>query len=144
MEADFGILPFPMWDEIQESYRSYANPSAPSFAIPSTVSNLERTGIIMEALSAEGYRTIIPEYYDVILKVRDTRDDESELSIDFIGGNLFFEITFFYSLSFTSINSALVPLLFTSKSKDFVSYYTKTENAALTQIEKFIGIMTKN
>ncbi|MCL2517850.1 MAG: hypothetical protein FWF15_04745 [Oscillospiraceae bacterium] len=143
MEADFGILPFPMWDENQDHYRHYANPSTTYLAIPYIAPNIERTGIVMEALSAEGYRTIIPEYYDVVLKVRDTRDDESELSIDLIQKSIFFDISHFYGGSLGSYSDFPVAILYNSKSNDFASYYAKKENAALLEVEKFIELMTK-
>ena len=139
-DVNFGILPFPKWDETQEKYKNDAHRAAPQFAIPATAPNLERTGIIMEALSAEGHRSVIPEYYEIALKVRDTRDDESEKSIDILYEGLMYDIAEFYNISFSNL---ITELVLTKQSSDFVSHYEKNEANAQKALDKFVGEMLK-
>jgi len=137
-DVDFGILPFPKWDEYQEKYMNNSHRAAPQFAIPATAPNLERTGIIMEAMSAEGYRSVIPEYYEIALKVRDTRDNESEKSIDLLYAGLVYDIAEFFNVSFSGL---LTGIVVAGKNSNFVSYYEKNETAALKALEKFVELV---
>ena len=82
-ETDFGILPYPKWDEAQESY--YSRVEGGDFAmIPVTNKKLEMTGVILEALSSESMKTVIPAYYEKVLKGKIARDDESSDMLDII------------------------------------------------------------
>ncbi|MCL2517781.1 MAG: hypothetical protein FWF15_04380 [Oscillospiraceae bacterium] len=137
-DVDFGILPFPKWDESQEKYMNNAHRASPQFAIPATAPKLERTGIIFEAMSAEGYRMVIPEYYEIALKVRDTRDNESEKSIDLLYEGLVYDIAEFFNISFSNL---ITNLVLNEKSNYFVSYYEKHETAALAALDKFVDLV---
>ena len=83
MDADFGIIPYPMADEAQDAY--YSRVSGALFStIPSTSRNLETQGVILEALASESRKSVIPIYYEVSLKGRNTRDEESQEMLDLI------------------------------------------------------------
>lgn len=77
MNADFGIIVHPKFDENQTSYYNFTGQS-PVMCIPSTAQDLERTGMIYEALCYESKDTVITAYYDVLLKTKISRDNESE------------------------------------------------------------------
>ena len=70
MESDveFGILPMPKVEESQESY--YAGSGDNPVVIPITNNNMDRTGMIVEAMSAEGYRRVQPAYTETVMKER--------------------------------------------------------------------------
>ena len=81
MEIDLGFLPHPKYDESQKNY--VTNIHYPTLmAVPVTSADLERTGIILEALCAESRARVIPAYYDKMLKTKIARDDESEEMLD--------------------------------------------------------------
>jgi hypothetical protein len=92
MDIDFGIIPYPKFDEQQENYYSqiaWIEPvSLPAYA---NDDGLERTSIILEALAAESYRLVTPVYIDVVLRTKYTRDDESEEMLDIIFANRVFD-----------------------------------------------------
>lgn len=97
MEADFGILPTPKFDEAQEEYHNVVSTwGANFFAVPKTTEDMERTGIILEALSAESLYTLTPAYYDVTLKTKAARDEESSAMLDIIFASRVFELGNFY------------------------------------------------
>ena len=81
---DYGILPYPKWDEEQDDYITIIDGGFTMMSIPKTVQDLERSGIIAEALCAETYKNVVPDYYDIAIKTKGTRDDESIEMIDFI------------------------------------------------------------
>jgi hypothetical protein len=76
-EREFGILPMPKFNEMQESYHTYVAVSAPLLIIPKSNSDLDTTGLIVEAMAAEGHRRIMPAYYEVSIAGKLVRDVES-------------------------------------------------------------------
>ncbi len=85
METDFGILPLPKYDEEQEQYHDLVSLwSANMISVPKSLSDPERTGIIIEALSAESMYTLTPAFYDVVLKTKAARDEDSAAMLDLI------------------------------------------------------------
>ena len=97
METDFGILPMPKYDESQDGYYNMVSLScSDAIIIPKSASDLERTGAIIEALSAEGYYTLKPAYYETVLKGKSVRDDESSEMLDIIFANRVYDLEYMY------------------------------------------------
>ena len=93
METDFGIIPPPKYNTEQDRYYIAIHPSCTSsVAIPVTVENTERTGLILEALTAESKYTLLPAYYDISLKTKFARDDESQEMLDIIFANRIYDL----------------------------------------------------
>ena len=64
MRDDFGILPYPKYDEAQESYQTYIRDgNTTGLSIPMTA-DAEKSGMILNALNALGMSDVRPEYYD--------------------------------------------------------------------------------
>ena len=102
MEYDFGILPIPKLDEAQDAYYStiqYNNATA--YSIPVTAADPERTALILEALCEESVDTLTPAYYDITLKRKASRDDDSSDMLDLIFANRCLDPSF----AFTSIGT---------------------------------------
>lgn len=59
MEADYGIIPYPLQDETQEEYSGIIHNSSNYVTIPVTCPNADEIGAVIEALCAESYRTVI-------------------------------------------------------------------------------------
>ena len=76
MDTDFGVLPCPKYDENQKDYLTHIDPASPIMSLPTTA-DPEFAGVIMEALSAESYRRVIPAFYEASLSGKIVRDDES-------------------------------------------------------------------
>ena len=134
-ECNFGILPNPKYDETQSEYYNAVHAwCTTSVSIPVT-SDPERTGIILEALTAESYYTLRPAYYDVSLKTKLMRDDESGEMLDLIFGSRCYDLGHVYNWGgifdmFGSITE--------KKSVDFVSAYEKILPKVQQNMEKAI------
>ncbi|MBQ4353641.1 MAG: hypothetical protein IJC71_01975, partial [Clostridia bacterium] len=66
MEHDFGILPFPKYDEAQQNHFTrlcFYDTSV----IPVTVPDIECSSIILEALACDSFNTVVPAYKEKIL-----------------------------------------------------------------------------
>ena len=127
METNFGILPFPKYDLDQETYLSHSYDGHSIFSIPSSLTNTDMSGMIMEAMGAESRYSVVPKYYDVVLKGRTTRDNESQEMLDIIRQNLFFDFAFVHSNSLDRIFSHFGDLI-ESSNRSFVS--THVANAS--------------
>jgi len=121
MESDFGIVPFPKYDENQDKYYSrvvdgWIN-SAPNFT-----ENRERTSIIMEALAVESKNITVPAFFEVMLQRKYTRDEESLDMLEIIHANRTVDLgdTFYME----AVRNVYVSV-FTSKKTDFASAIEK-------------------
>ena len=134
METDFGVLPYPKFDETQDRY--YTLPEATGFVVSIPISaDVERAGIILEALAAESTVTVTPALYDVCLNGKIIRDNESEKMLDIIFGSKVFDIGYIINLGgFTSTLTALEQ----ASSTDVVSKYTTTTKASQKTLDKLV------
>ncbi len=121
----YGILPMPKYDEAQADYIGVCYDSP--MWIPVSVKDAERSGIITEAMSYEGYKTILPAYREVALKQRYAQDPDSAEMLDIIFKNRWLSFSYIYgtSASFQNILNKLVP----SDTLEFASYYASNEPA---------------
>jgi len=85
-DSAYGLLPYPMYDETQEKYYTYDDCRHATFGIPLTspTENIEKTGLILEALSADSYHNLIPKYLDTVVTSKLSRDEDSLEMLDYI------------------------------------------------------------
>ncbi len=131
-DFDYGIIPYPKYEEAQENYYTVAGGSVSSSAIPMTVQREELASVMFAALSAETWKTVIPQYYDVVLKYKGARDEASIAMIDTIldGRNLSYE--FFYD-AFTGFFYKTAEIL--KGNVALPTYVQKIENTVTTHYE---------
>ncbi|MBQ8508882.1 MAG: extracellular solute-binding protein [Clostridia bacterium] len=127
MNDDIGIIPYPMFDLEQGSYYTGVDASCNGLAVPITVQDLNMTSSVIEYMCYLNYRDIIPVYYDVVLKTKSSRDDESAAMIDIIRESRFYDIGYFYNgLIMNSIGAELANM----NDANFSTYYAQHETAA--------------
>ena len=138
MDTDFGIIPYPKWNDLQDNYLTTSVAYFSMFCVPTTVKNLDMTGIITEALCAESYKKVIPAFYEVSLKTKLARDDESAEMIDIIRSGLTFD---FGKVYVTELNYSMNILrdLMSNKKHDFVSTFEKSEKSYDKALEKVLA-----
>ncbi len=84
-EVDFGIIPTPMYDEMQENYSHWVNfGEMYVHTIPAHAEDPNRTAYILETTAVASKYYLIPAYYEVSLKSKWSRDTESEDMLDII------------------------------------------------------------
>lgn len=103
-EIDYAILPPPKWDEAQENYTSVAEGNSNGIAVLQTVQDLEMVGVITEALTAEGWKTMLPAYYETALKFKGTRDEKSVELLDLIVSNTIYDFGYIFCGESSSSN----------------------------------------
>lgn len=85
MEQDFGIIPFPKWDEAQEQYCSRSEGGCFNI-VPISIpeESLDLIGAVMEVMSAYSREYVVPVYYETLLKDKFARDADSLEMLDLI------------------------------------------------------------
>ncbi len=84
LDLDYGFVPYPKMNEEQEDYYTRCANVGGFTYIPVTNTNLEKTGMVLEAMAYYSEETVMPAYFDIILTVKSTRDVESEDMIPII------------------------------------------------------------
>ncbi|MBR5870632.1 MAG: hypothetical protein IKZ09_06310, partial [Clostridia bacterium] len=136
MKDDYAILPYPKWDENQDTYYTMVDGSHQVMAVPITVSDTERVGTIIEALCAESYKTVIPAYYDVALKLKGTRDDTSIEMLDRILDSRVFDFGYIYDA--WSGAAFIMQSIFEQNEPNFSSFWAKKEKGIMKHYNKVI------
>ena len=132
MDDNFGILPFPLFDE-DDGYHTISNGVADLAVIPQTVSDAERTGAITEALCAYGSVYVTPAFYDISLKTKYSRDDESAEMMDVIKDGIVFDIGYLAGSPYGNGGRDIAR----TSGRDFSSWYAARESAAQNMLEEF-------
>ena len=83
MTFDFGVIPFPKYDENQTEYYTTARSTYSCFGIPITA-DMTNCAAVLEAMASESYYQVTPAYYEKALKVKYSRDDISSQMFDLI------------------------------------------------------------
>jgi len=139
LEFDFGIIPYPKWDTNQEAYYTMADGAHDLQAVPQTVGNTEMTSIIIEALNAESYKKVVPAYYEMAMKGKYTRDNESIVVLDQILAGRVFDFGYIYDG--WQGYAFLLQDLTSSRSKNFASKVKSVQKRAEKRYEKMVDTM---
>lgn len=136
MEDDFGIIPWPKFDKNTEKYYTNVDAGCNLICVPITAKDPECISVVLEALCYDGYKNVVPTYYEVVLQTKYTRDEESTEMIDLISEGRLFDIGYFYSnarlcYQVNSIGYHMAQL----EDPNFASFYAQYESKALTDIE---------
>jgi ABC-type glycerol-3-phosphate transport system substrate-binding protein len=83
MNADFGILPLPKYDEAQPNYHCESG-NGMLAVIPVSAEDPNRNGAFLEAYAYYGWKYVVPAYKELSLKTKMARDDESSAMVDLI------------------------------------------------------------
>ena len=135
-ETDFGVIPWPKWDETVDKYYANVDAGHSMWIIPTTVQDVPRTGAVLEAMAYYGKKFIIPAYYDVTLQNKYLRDEKSIDMLDYIYEGAVYDLAYYNSsyiggnLANPGYNLALDPNL------TFSAFYAKNESATKKLIEK--------
>ena len=140
-EDEYGILPYPKWDEYQKNYYSHVYGEHTVSCVPKTAKDLEFIGVCAEALAYESWKTITPTIYETALKTRYLRDSESKVVLDIILDYRYFDFGFvfdgFHGYGYTVKN------MLEQKIENFESYYAKQYPDARVQLKKVIRAFDK-
>lgn len=133
-EGNFGLVPQPKYTADQESYESTVFSNVLSFCIPTTNTELSRTGIIVDYLTYESYRSLLPRYYDIHVGLKALSRDESKQSLEIIRNTRGIEIAIPFKWT-SDLSSALCSLA-KKGSMEIASTIETYQEACIAAIDK--------
>ncbi len=141
MEDPYTILPYPKWDENQERYLTKADDKYTLFGIPTSVYNdLDFVGTIYEALSAESYKTVFPEYYDTALKGKYSTDETTAEMVDIIFSGRLFDFSYQFGDSVFARVPYMIRDMLVSQKNTLASTYKAKEKALTKSLNKMLEV----
>lgn len=133
-EFEFGILPYPLYDENQEEYNNLISTSlVSSTSIPNTCENTELVGATLEAMAYYSTTTLTPAYYDNALKSRYVRDEESRDMLDIIFATRVYDIGFIYDWGGAG---SMITNMFSGNQTGYSSQWQRIGKVAQKAMEK--------
>ncbi|MBQ7699773.1 MAG: hypothetical protein IJT49_05475 [Clostridia bacterium] len=135
MDADFGVLPTPKYDENQKDYYSYVYHGAALFVIPVMNKRTEFTGFALEALCSESYKTVTPAYYEQTLKRKSQRDADSWDMLDIVFRNRLWDLG--YYARWGGIDDSFIGQI-KKGTGSFAKWYKSASKSATKAINKYI------
>ena len=135
MEFDYGIIPYPKFDEAQDKYYTRIEGGNISF-VPITCKDADFAGAMLEAYACEFKNTVIPAYYETSLKVKYSRDDASSQIIDMMMENRIYDLG--DTLFCNQLRDGFVASAFNSKKVLSVSMLQKAEKVMTTAITSLV------
>lgn len=143
--VDFGILPYPMYDTKQDNYYSMMHLTASQVSIPKSVvdKTLTMTTSMIEAMAYHSVDTLTVQYYDINLKSKGAKDEQSAPMIDKILASRVCDLSYYFnwgSGAYGSLSSACLP----TSNVGIASLDKKFSKLLPREIDKVIKAMDKN
>ncbi len=133
MEADFGVLPTPKFDEAQDRYISDSATSwSTALMIPATNADVSNLGYVLDALGYYSQQYVTPAFIDVTVLNKAIRDDDSAEMLELILDSCEYEVARIFRWG--SIDSILNGLA-NSTSTDFASKWATSEKTIVAEID---------
>lgn len=143
MEDDYGIIPYPKYDENQDKHLAQLGTSTQMIFIPKTAADFDLTGKVMESLSYYNYYDVNPVYYEVALKEKYARDRDMHEMLDIIREGATFNFTFVYGTSLTGSPTNYFRFQ-GNPSRDIASAFAANEPKYIAAIEKMAEAYAAN
>ena len=105
MDSEYGIIPFPKYDENQTEYVSATRDSHSGLIVASNIQNPAMVGTTIEALCMYGYRDITPAYYETTLKLKYLSDETAMSMLDLIRDSVDFDFAILYTVPLSTMYS---------------------------------------
>ena len=142
LELDFGIIPMPKYSEDQDRYYSEANAYSTSLiSVPMTVTNPDRSGLILEALAAYGKQVVSPAYLENLVLVKSVRDADSAEMLQLIFDSQVFDVGYFFNWGNTLNNTMN---LLNSRKDTIASTLEKAAKKVEKDVQATIDAFTAN
>lgn len=142
-DVDFGILPYPKYDDQQPTYCSVMEWVGGVVSIPRSVdADLDMVTSMIEAMAYHAVPTLTHQYYEINLKTRDAKDEQSGPMIDLILAYRIYDPAYAFQWNGVVGNLAATMLPgakgnVASRSKSFQKLVEKAANDVIKKIEKF-------
>ena len=136
MKGDYGILPYPKLSESDE-YRMEVPLSAVLWAVPVSSPDLSLTADFCEYYSYLSRENVTPAYYEITLKDKYSRDQNTQEMLDVIRSIVSMTFDAFFGSCFAT-NPFITTEALLTKGGESASYIAGYESMWLTELEKLV------
>ncbi|MHC1695781.1 MAG: extracellular solute-binding protein [Eubacteriales bacterium] len=134
MDADFGIIPLPKIDGKQPEYYSFVHPwAASAVAIPITSKDAARASAVLEDMAYQAMKIITPAYYEISIKTKFSRDEDSKEMLDLIFENRVLDIGYLFDIG--KMVSGLEDLIYAKRKDNFTSFIESKKAAVDKELQ---------
>ncbi len=135
MSDDFGVLPVPKYDKAQQEYTTWVHGISSTMVVPVGPQDPEKVSKVIECMAILSGKHVIPTYYELVLKRKTVRDEESAGMLDIIFSNRTYDLVNYYSdLSLAGTFQGAV----NSKNNSFASSYQRAKSRSEKALNKLI------
>ncbi len=136
---EYGILPYPKFDEAQKSYRTMSSNGLVTFSVPVTSEGDEAVGAVIEAMGYAGNKYTTPAYFETALKIKYAHDDETAQMLDLMKNSEYTSVAGMFAASIEQPENDWGFTLWDAK-KDgtWASAAEKKKDKIMTKLETFI------
>ncbi len=136
MKQDYGIINRPKFDENDE-YRTLVHDGTTVFCAPVTTQKTDIIGAVCEAMAFYNYKDVTPSYYEVALKVKYARDEQTSQMLDLISQTAYTDFGYVYSLMCNSLTTYRSLIYNQSQ---FASWYAQNEKTIASGLNTVIDL----
>ena len=140
MDQRYGILPQPKYDTEQEFYMTAGQSDySAALGIPVSLSGetLERTGIMLEALSALSHTTTYPTFIEDIMQMKKAPDPDSAEILKMIHEHIVYDLFSIFKPG--NIQDVVAQNIYKQHGEGFVSAVEKNEKVIMKSFEKLLA-----
>ncbi|MCI8388079.1 MAG: hypothetical protein HFE63_06380 [Clostridiales bacterium] len=137
MKDDYGLLPYPKFDENQDGYYTAVHGGAPLLGIPRVVEDSKMVGVITEALAIESYNNVRPALVDLTIRNKLLRDEQSSQIYDIFLDGIKVNVALIYRDNTNDVFECIVNMM-TSKTTDLAAYVDSKMPAAVASYQRVI------
>ncbi|NLE12276.1 MAG: hypothetical protein GX628_01220 [Clostridiales bacterium] len=139
MDQDFGIIPYPYYDERQEQlYGPSISVAITYVTVPASNASLGETGTFMEYYGYMGRRDLLPALYDVLLQGKLARDNTSAEMLDLIFDNRVYDMG--YIFDFGGLRTKM-RVQYHNLQEDFASLFAANKESVQANIDEIVGLL---
>ena len=130
-------------DEQQERYFDIVTETNLLAVIPVTSGRTAMAGAVLEALNAQAYRTAVPAWDEVALKMKYSRDEISSDIIDLIRNSICTSFLYAYSPKMNNIGQITREMV-TNNNKNYMSLVARKSRSVEKALDKMYDSEAKN
>ena len=136
MADEYGIVPMPKYDEYQKELYSNANRYISTMAvIPSSVTDIDNVGLLVEALAMASQYTSLDKQYEQVLLNRQALDAQSKASLIAVVESTTYDLC--YAFNFAGMPEGLRNII--TGGGSYASYYATYDKSLPVALEDFLA-----
>ena len=131
---NYGIIPSPMLDSEQTSYRAAIHDGCTLFGLYKQSDSLPAAAATLEAMASISHTEVATAYYDEALKSRYSRDPQSAKMIDLIRDSVYIDFGFGWGKSLNNLHNFFRDAVEKAPTSSMFRKYISTWRASLAEL----------